>query len=197
MLKDIIFDYIEKNNCVITAAPGNGTSSLILFLINILSETDSDIIFYNPDKSLDRKFIKRFYPNVYNKVLFINSSIDILIEFLYYIDFKFSRLIIDPADSFLSQTNTFIDLIKVLKLNNIKVLCSSQIRTDISNGGKLYSTIENTKLFDYSIWIRNVSEHDELFKNKYVDVWKKERKGNNFLSRYIAKYGKEGNIYNL
>jgi len=196
MLRDIIIDYIEKYNCVVTSSPGNGTSSLILFLTNLLTESESNIIFYNPDRSIDRTFVKRFYPNVFNKVMIIESPVEIFIEFLSYIDYKVDRLIIDPADVLLGSSKILQGLMPILKANKIKVLCSSQIRTDVANGGKTYSTLEKTGLFDYSIWIRNVSESNGIFIKKYVDVWKHKRNGNNFASRYIAKFGKEGNVLN-
>lgn len=196
MLKDIVIDYIEKNNCVVTSAPGNGTTSFILYLTNILAEQEENIIFYNPDRGIDRKFIKRFYPNVYNKVIFIESTIDVFIDYLDYTGFDQDRVVIDPGDVFASQFNLLRELINVAKMKKIKVLCTSQIRTNISNGGKTYSTLEKDSLFDYSIWIRNVSESNTLFTSKYIDVFSKKRSGNDYLSRYVAKFGKEGNVFN-
>lgn len=104
-------------------------------------------------------------------------------------------LVIDPADC-LMGTRALPDLVSVSK-KRFKIIAASQIRQDPSQGGKVYSTLESLNIFDYSLWIRNVTEEQEIFKSKYLDIFDSRRKGNDYISRYVAKYANEGNVLDI
>lgn len=196
MLRDIVRFYIENKTAIITSAPGNGASSFSLYLANILLEKGS-VLYYSPDSSIDREFIKDKYTNVYNNCIFISGNIDYYLEFLDYIDYKIKHIIIDPADPMMSRKNKLILLKTYLSTKKIGLTCTSQIRMDPSKGGKVYSTIENAMPFDYSIWIRNVSETTDLYARKYIDIFDKKRSGNNYIGRHVANFTKEGQVLDI
>lgn len=199
-LKNIFEEHIQNNNTIVTSA-SQGTSSFLLYIANFLS-INNNVLFYDVDRNINRDFIKINYSNAYNYTTFLNSNFsdfsNILTSNLIE---NYQYLIIDPCDSFLSNQKYFINVIKYLKIKNIKIIASSQIRINISEGGSTYSTLErfNLKnnihqLFNKSIWIRNVTDEDSLSIKKYIDVFDEARKGNNFTTRYIASYTKEGRI---
>lgn len=195
MLKDIARYYISNGNCIITSSPNNGTTSLALFLANAILEEDSTVIFYNPTGDIDRLFVKEYYPNVYKKCIYIKSPLKIFLLLLDYLQWNVNYIFIDPADCLmLGDKNTLHYLVTLSKSNKFKIIVSSQIRQDLSQGGKVYSTLETLKIFDYGIWIRNVTEASEIYKTKYVDIYGSFREGNKYLSRNIARYTDQGNV---
>lgn len=198
MLADLAEDYILNNNCIITSSTNNGATSLCLFLCNELTKrNDETIYFFDPNGGIDRSFVKNNYPYVFQNVIFIQCSVDNLINLLLYTNFKIDRLLVDPGDILLTSKNFLTSLVYFLQDRESKLICTSQIRQDIPNN-RIYSTIERFNqredLFDYSIWIRNVSEESILYTRKYVDVYNKIRTGNKFIARYIANFTKTGKI---
>jgi hypothetical protein len=195
MLKDIARYYINNGNCIITSAPNNGATSFALFLANSILENSSNVIFYNPMGDIDRNFVKQYYPNVYKNCTYFKGPTDLFLLYLDYMQWEFDYIFIDPADCLMNgDKKTLHNLVSLSKANKFKIIVTSQIRQDPSQGGKVYSTLETLKIFDYSIWIRNVTEQSELFKSKYVDVYGSYREGNKYIARNIAKFTDQGNI---
>lgn len=201
MLNEVVSDYIKKGNTILVGAPGNGITSLTLFFANCLLKDDNIVLYYNPTEEIDRHFVKRFYPRVYRDAIFNSQPLPDLINFLSHIDYNFNYLIIDPGDSVMIDKRVIPVLVSVLKKSRGRLLVTSQIRQDPTKGGQVYSPIEklnityNKELFDYSIWIRNVTDTEEIFKPRYLDIFDKVRTGNKYLRRYIAKFSKKkGNV---
>lgn len=194
----LVDDLISENNTLITSPSGNGTTVLTLCIANYLVAKGKTIIYFNPSKDIDSEYIKKNFPSVFCEVFFLKSSLQHLINFLAHIDFKIDYLIIDPGDNLMVNKG----IIPVLKdlLKNSKLVITSQIRQDPTQGGKLYSPIEelnkryNNSIFKYSIWIRDVTESSSTFKSRYVDVFDNVRKGNNFIRRYIVKFDKKTGV---
>lgn len=196
MLQELVDDFVENKNIIITSSAGNGTTSLCLFLINLISRKDKIIIYFNPLGNIDKIFVKKYYPLVYENVLFVTSTVPDLLVLLQYLSYKIDYLVVDPGDCLLYNPQLIPMLSKMISGN---IFCTSQIRHDLSKGGKIYSTVERKFLpsvFKYSLWIRNVTEYSFGFKRKYIDVFDKQRSGNNNIARYIGNFTKEGNIVN-
>lgn len=201
MLQDIINKHICNKNSIVTSAPGNGSTTFLLYLANQLNINNYSVIYYNPAYNIDRDFIKLNYPNAYNDTFFMFSDLDYFISFLRTTSFDY--IIIDPGDVLLKTKNILPLLIKLIKTQKSYLICSSQIRIDIPNGAKPYSTIEkiniesiknNKLIFDNSIWIRNATGNKGIIREKYIDVFNKFRNGNNYIDRYIAKFNNYGYI---
>lgn len=193
MLRDIVEDFVIGKRVVVTSSTNNGASSLSLFTANTILKDDKIVIIYNPSGDIDREFVKKYYPRVYNDALWITSPLNTFLEFLQFIQFGFDCLIIDPGDV-LMVNKKIVEVIGNLRRKSSTFLCTSQIRQDPNKGWAPYSTIERVGAFDYSIWITNVSGEHVLFKKKYIDIHKDKRSGNNFIAREIAKFTDEGNI---
>lgn len=192
-LRELVEGYVYDHDVMLTAAAGEGTTALALYLAMILSE-EKFVIYFNPSSDINREYVRKFYPRVFHNVLFIQSNLDTFLEFLDEIDYDFDYLVLDPGDTFMSAKNTLISLKKICKIKNSHLIVSSQIRLDPNIGWQPYSTVEKVNkscgntLFDYSIWIRRVSENNPILTAKYIDVFKGSRKGNQYISRYLVRF---------
>lgn len=193
MLKDIISDFIEGNRVILTSAPNNGCSSLALYIANVILDNDKIVIYYNPSRAIDRKFVNKYYSRVSKNAIWIESKLESFLEFLQSTGYNYDCLIIDPGDVLMVNKDLVISLGN-LKRANSSIIFTSQIRQDPNYSWKPYSTIERINSFDISIWITNVTENNSLYKTKYIDIYKEIRSGNNYIAREIAKYTEEGNI---
>lgn len=194
MLSELVDDYIKNKNVVVTSAADNGATTLSLFILNCLLKEDKFIVIYNPLNNIEKEFVKRYYPRVFNDTLFVTSKVTDFLSLLQYLRYKLDYLVIDPGDCLLYNPGLLPEISKLLIGN---IICTSQIRQDPNKGGQIYSTLENkymTTLFDYSIWIRNVTETSGIMKRKYIDIFKEKRSGNNYIARYVANFTDEGNI---
>jgi len=195
MLSELVDDFVEKKNVIVTSSAGNGATSFCLYIANILLRGNNLVVFFNPQDNIEKTFVRQFYPRVYSDAIFVACPISHLLTFLMYLDYKIDYLIMDPADCLMFNAQ-LIPTISELIAGNI--ICTSQIRQDPTKGGQVYSTIEkkfmDKEIFDYSIWIRNVTERSENIKRKYIDIFDKKREGNNYIARYVSSFSKEGNI---
>lgn len=194
MLSELVDDFIEDKNVVVTAAAGNGATSFCLYLANILLRKNKLIVYFDPQDNIEQSFVKKFYPRVYQNVVFVACGVQELLWFLQYIDYKVDYLIMDPADCLMYNTGLIPMIADSISGT---IVCTSQIRQDPSQGGKIYSTIEKKfmdKIFNYSVWIRNVTEGKGALQHKYIDIFDKTRSGNNQIARYMGTFSSEGNI---
>lgn len=193
MLNELITDYISKGNLLITAPPGGGSTTLALYLANqILNISDSIILYYNPSADINLEFISSYKNLLCSDIFFYQGKLEYLIKFLDYVKYKLDYIIFDPADTLMVNK----DILKLIfHLFKGRIIATSQIRENPNLGGQVYSTLETLNLFNYSVWIRNVTESEQIFKSKYIDVFNIKRSGNNYERRYVAKFNtKTGNI---
>lgn len=200
MLNEIANDYLSKGNTIITGPTGNGITSLTLYLMNCLLKEDKSILYYNSTQEIQKDFVKKFYPRVYSDVLFYQGDLYTLTNYLEFINYDIDYLVIDPGDSIMVNKKLIPLLVSIFN-NKKKLIVTSQIRQDPTQGGQVYSPIEklnntyNGTLFKYSLWIRDVTQETNIFKERYVDIFDKIRIGNKYIRRYIAKFNeREGNI---
>lgn len=192
MIKELVEEFVLKNNTIITSPAGNGSTVLTLYIIIFLLLNDKTILFYNPTGDIDKNFINKFYPLISKNVFFITGSLSLLLDFLNYINYTIDILILDPGDSLMFNKKIYPLLKTVLK--NTTIIATSQIRQDPTKSGQIYSPLEEINksndysIFKYSIWIRNVSESVQLFKARYIDVFNQYRIGNQFLRRYLVRF---------
>lgn len=198
-----LVDYIKNKNAIITASPDVGSTTTSLAIAEKLVAEGRGILYFNPACSLNREFIETFYPNVFSNVTFLLGPLPALV---YYLDSNASNidnLIIDPGDSLVAQEFVYRQLLSLSSVLKFNILTTSQIRTNPSENGKAYSTIErlNEKTlipsgsyFQYSIWLRKVTEVSLYYNRCYADVFDCYREGNHYLQRYILTYGIEGNL---
>lgn len=192
-LRYLIDEYIEENDVIISAASGEGATTLALHLAMLLSK-DKLVIYHNSTGDIDRNYVKEYYPLAYKNIIFTCCEISILVELLIELDFEFDYLVIDPADPLLRYKDTIRGIKRVCNAHDSHLICTSQLRLDPKIGWQPYSTVEelNKKMniFDYSIWMRKVTEDNPFYISKYIDVYKKARHGNKYISRYIVKFDK-------
>ena len=192
MIKEFVEEFVSGNNIIITAPSGNGTTVLTLHIVNILLSKDKKIIYYNPTGDIDREFVKLVYPRVFNETFFHEQSITQLLSFLDYINYDIDYLVMDPGDSLMFNKGIYPLLNRRLK--NKGLIVTSQIRQDPTKGGQIYSPIEelnkknNNSVFNFSVWIRNVTEGEQIFKSRYLDIFDNGKSGNNFIRRYLARF---------
>lgn len=192
MLKELVEEFVLGNNIIITSPTGHGSTVLTLHIVNLLSGKDKRVIYYNPTGDIDGTFISSNYPAVFRDTFFHKESQSLLINFLDYINYDMDFLVLDPGDSLMHNKRIYSLLNNILGTKGM--IATSQIRQDPTKGGQVYSPIEelnkayNNSIFDYSIWIRNVTEGEQLFKSRYLDVYKHNRVGNKFLRRYIVRF---------
>jgi len=194
-----LMDYIVGKNSIITSNVGGGSTSFTLYLVNNLSEEHA--ILYYSTGSIDRYFIKNYYPSVYNNCTFFIATLELFLDYITGMGSKlenFSYIVIDTAD--VVGKDTIIYLIALLDIYNIKLIVTSQLRVN-PNNSKPYSTVEewnkqiSSPIFDNSIWLRNVTEPNNINKRKYIDIYPYFRRGNNFDKRYILSFDKRrGNV---
>ena len=192
--------HIRNKNTIITANPGGGATTLLLYYINTLCITDN-ILFYDTGLNIDRVYITSFYKNMYDNVYFIQSSNEIFFNYLIELGDKlklFKYIVLDTADSF-GKTSLF-NIYQLLELYDINIIVTSQLRVN-PNNSKPYSTVEEwnkqytDKIFDNSIWIRNVNEPNMITRRKYIDIYNQYRRGNKYDYRYLLEFDKKrGNI---
>lgn len=196
MLYEIVTDYLQKGNTLITAPTGNGCTTLTLYLTNlILSRNDARILYYNSTADINSEYISLLKSELYKDIFFHQGSLITLIRFLEYTKYDFDYLILDPGDTVLLDKKI---LPLIFSLFKGKIIATSQIREDPTKGGQVYSTLERMNIFDYSIWIRNVTEGEQMFKSRYLDIFDKARHGNNYVRRYVVKFdSKTGNIMEI
>lgn len=189
---------------MVTSSPGNGTTSFLLAFAENLIKSGVRVIYMDVSSSLSRDFVFQYYKNVFKYMIVLQNMTYLdFVSLIDECDIKDYTIIIDPGDSIMKFPNLFSPLFWMFKERNIRVICSSQIRQDPSQGGKPYSPLEKENLrrlrfgepiFDYSIWIRNITTANIINKSKYIDVFRYARTGNNYIDRYLVKYSEEGNI---
>lgn len=188
-----VSSYIDEGNIIVTSAPGNGTTSLCLYLCNYYSQSKS-ILYYNPSANIDRRFVKN-YKNTYANVNFVTSPLDLLVKYLLENASIYDILIFDPGDMLLATPKLLHAFCRII--GPIRLICTSQIRVDPTKGGQVYSTVERKQeKFKYSLWIRDVTEVDTIFEKRYLDVFPEFRSGNNFIQRYLLVSNNNGIILN-
>ena len=196
MLREIVSDYIEKGNTLITTKADGGATVFTLFIANVLLRKDKVVVYYNPTAEICAHFVKKYYPRVYKSVMFVNSPLQDFIKFIEHMGSSMDYLIMDPADVTMLNRKIIPTISDVLKSKGTKLICTSQIRVDPSKGGQVYSTIEelNKKysgsIFQNSIWIRDVTEENSIYASRYVDIFDKYRVGNRYKCRCLAKFSK-------
>lgn len=199
-LSDIIYDYIKDKNSIVTSHI-KGTTSLILYICNQLLKENISILYY-ANSGIDIDFVKTYYPRAYEDILFIEGQVDYFYEFLLDASLQFDYVVVDPGDMLLQDKDRFLNVLAFLRNKKTKVIVSSQVRIDIKTK-QAYSTIEKINksyvqtgkvLFDNSIWIRNVTEPDDIYEKRYIDVFEHYRIGNDAIARYIAKFTTAGYI---
>lgn len=189
MIEEFVNDLIKKSY-ILTSAPGNGSTVVLLNVALFLLLKDNKVILYDSTGSIDRDFIKNNYSYLYNNLLFFSGNIKDLIYFIEYINYDFDYLLIDSADSLMSNKSLLLSLINLIHNKEKNIIVTSQIRVN-PNNSQTYSTIENlnikNNLFSCSVWIRNVTENRDIISSKYIDIYKKIRVGNDYIRRYIIK----------
>lgn len=194
-LRELVEGYVAEHDVMLTAAAGEGSTALALYLAMVLSE-DKFVIYFNPSKDIDRNYVKQYFPRVYKNVLFVQSDLNTLLEFLTEIDYDFDHIILDPGDTLMVAKKALTSLKRICNLKKSHMICTSQIRLDPNMGWKPYSTVEKANqrsgntIFDYSIWMRKVTEDNPFFTSKYIDVFKGIRRGNQYVSRYLVRFDK-------
>jgi len=196
MLYEIVTDYLQKGNTLITAPTGNGCTTLVLYLANlILNKTDPKILYYNSTGDISLEYLSILNSKHYKDIFFYQDNLSTFIKFLEYSNYNFDYLILDPGDTILVDKKI---LPLIFNLFKGKIIATSQIRQDPTKGGQIYSTLEKMNLFDYNIWIRDVTEGEQMFKSRYLDIFNGRRIGNMYIRRYVIKFDiKTGNIIEL
>ncbi|GAG32094.1 unnamed protein product [marine sediment metagenome] len=142
---------------------------------------------------------------VFSDVCHVVAPVSMFFEYLTQMvtdGIHFGYIIIDPADCLLQYPGLLSSINSVIQLTKTNIICTSQLRQDVSQEGKPYSTIErwnkqhiSNKMFMYSMWLRNVSGGNELYNSKYLDIYEWYRTGNLYAERYVLKFSKkEGNV---
>jgi hypothetical protein len=193
MLSSIIKEHLEGKCSSIVAAPGGGTTSLTLYLANIILREEKTIIFFNPTGEIDRNFVRRYYRRVFDNTVFIVSDVENFISFL----FDEARLhwdwvFIDSCDVLKHFDPKLIEkIISYSKMQQASLVCTSQIRV-VPSTKHVYSTVEQPGL-NYFIWIRDGFKSTGIAE-KYLDVFDKKRQGNNFIARYVFRLTPGGQV---
>ena len=192
--------YIVNKNSIITSPPGEGSTTLALYLTNILSNT-YNVLFFDTGKNIDRKYIKEHYNDMNVNAFIFQGSINYFLDYLSDLNRQLINLdyiIIDTGD--ILDKKTLFNIHSIFEACNINVICTSQLRVNPGTS-KPYSTVEewNKQLpnhpFDNSIWIRKVNEPNTFLNRKYIDIYDKFRVGNKFYNRSILSFDKKkGNI---
>jgi hypothetical protein len=195
MLSDIVKDYLEGRCTSIVSSSGGGATSLTLYLANIIFREDKSVLYFNPTEEIDRSFVKKYYPRVFSKALFAITDLEEFIELISSEEIRFDWTFIDPGDMLITRNKKILDyIISLCSLRRSSLVCTSQIRV-VPETKQVYSTIEQTGLFNYNIWIRKIGLiKDDLIDEKYVDVFPTVHQGNNFIARYVMKITPGGQI---
>jgi len=184
--------YLTNKRVIVTSAPGSGSTSYSLYLSDNLVN-DNFLIYYDLSGSIDREFVKKHYNNFYNKGIFVTGNLKNLFKLIVEVEEVLDVLIVDSADIMMVDKNAINNLLQLSKVRKFTLLCTSQIRQDPTKN--IYSTIERLDYnFDYSIWIRNVTEKEGLLVSKYIDVFDEKRIGNKYIERFICYFSKTGAV---
>lgn len=196
-----LIDTYLNDNVIITSAPGNGTTSLVQAIVNELC-LDHSVLYYNPSKDMNRDFIRKYYNNIFDNVVFITCELDIFLEYLINTVMngtEFDYIVIDPGDFLLTSKGVLTSIDSIINPSKSKLICTSQIRIDV-NTNTTYSTIErwNSKyihsrhaIFKYSMWLLNVTAPNPMYSMKYLDVYDGIKVGNRYDNRYIIRVSKK------
>jgi len=184
-----------KNDIIVNGGVGVGKTTLTLALLNEIAQEKS-ILYYNPDGKVDRRLVEKYYKNVYSDVFFMVCPLKNFIEYIIENSHLFDIVVVDPGDILLLSKKLIHRLHEVMQTSRSRLICTSQLRIDPNKGGKPYSTLEefnktsiklNKHVFKCSIWIRNATAPNPVYKLKYVDIFDSYRVGNNYEERYIIK----------
>lgn len=195
MLKDLV-NQLLGSRIVISSAPGNGASSLALYMANTILSEDRFVVYYNPTADVDRVFVEKYYPRVFEQALWMYAPLSDFLSFFQDASSDIDCLIMDPGDTAMVD-KYIVPTIGLARKKNSTFICTSQIRLDPNCGWAPYSTIERLHAFDNSIWITNVSGGHPIYKVKYIDVYKGIASSQNLSARELAYYTEEGNIVEL
>jgi len=202
MITDLVA-YIKNKNSIITASSDGGTTSTALAIAEKLCEEDKAVVYFNPASSIDREFVKKYYPSVFSNVTFLLGPLPALIYYLDTSSNNIDYVIIDPGDALVLKELVYRQLLSLSSLLKFNILTTSQIRVNPAENGHTYSTVERlNKLnlvssgnyFEYSIWLRKVTESQLYYVRRYSDIFDCYREGNKYLQRYIITYAREGNV---
>ena len=195
-----LMDTIIGEHSIITANSGGGSTSLALYMVDSFCECQPTL-YYSTGANIDTNFVKNYYSETYEYCVFIMSPLDIFLDYITNLGSKlncFSYIVIDTAD--IIGKETLVSIIELLNIYDIKLIVTSQLRVD-PNTSKPYSTVEewnkqlSIPIFQNSIWIRNITEPNNINKRKYIDVYHSYRRGNKYEHRYILSFDKKrGNI---
>jgi len=198
-MSDIVDNILNKNT-IITAAPGEGSTTLALYLTNILSETNN-VLFFDTGRTIDRQYIQKHYVTMYNNCCIFQGALDQFLNYLSDVNRQLRNIdyvVIDTGD--ILSKKDILNLYNIFNSLNVKMICTSQLRVNPGTS-KPYSTVEewNKQLpnhpFDNSVWIRKVNEPNQFMNRKYIDIYDKFRIGNKFYNRSILSFDKKkGNI---
>jgi len=192
MITDLIDDYVDGKDVIVTAPSGFGSTSFSIFITNYLCKNKL-IYYFDFSGGIDRKFVQENYNLAFKDVLFIQTKIVNIADILQNLDPP-DIIVLDPGDALLVN-RSILPSLKRSNLN-IKLLCTSQLRQNISTK-RMYSTLEESymELFDYSFWIRTVSEtKDSFIDRRYLDIFDKKRRDNNSIGRHILKFSISGGV---
>lgn len=194
-----LIQMLNISNSIITGPPGIGVTSFIISILDYnIKNNNSTVLYYNPGNDICREWISTLYKFVFENVIFYNGDIDNFTDYIIESECNYDILVLDPGDVTLTNINILRSIVDIANLNNCKVICTSQIRQNPNKQGKTYSSVElsNQKIdvFDYCFWIRNVTAPNDIYTLKYVDVYYKQRSGNNYDKRFMVKANKEGKI---
>jgi len=186
--------FLQKDHTIVTSAPNNGTTSCVLYFADKLSVSES-VLFYNPTNTLNRTFVMDNYPVMFENTVILSCDFEHFVQYITENNSLYDFIIIDPGDILAGRVNICLLLSSILK--NTKMIITSQIRADIASGG-VYSTLEKSdknRVFKNSIWLRNVTEKNDFFNRKYIDIYNGARSGNNYEYRGILNFKKDGSIH--
>lgn len=192
MLKELITSLLGKR-IIVSSAPGAGASSFTLYIANTILDNNKLVLYYNPDRDIDREFVKKYYPRVFSDAVWLTSTLEDFLELYAEHSQLFDTLIVDPGDITMVDKH-ILPTLGCVRRPGATLICTSQIRQDPNKAWAPYSTLEALNSFDYSIWITKVTGIHPVFIQKYIDVHDKIRSGQNLILRDIANYTLEGNI---
>ncbi len=194
MDKDLVRIF-TNNDIIVSGGVSVGKTSLTLALLNEIA-LEKSILYYNPDRCVDRKFIQKYYKNVYTDVFFMCCPLKTFIEYIVSTNIMYDIIVVDPGDMLLLSRKLIYQLYDITSASGCRLICTSQLRVNPSKGAKPYSTLEefnkksiniNKHIFKCSIWLRNATAPDPIYKLKYVDIFDSYRVGNKYEKRFLVK----------
>jgi len=198
-MSELIQRVVGKNT-IITSPPSEGSTTLALYITNILS-VSSNVLFFDTGRTIDRQYIKEHYKDMFANCFILQGSLDYFLNYLSDLNRQLRHIdyvVIDTGD--ILSKKDLLNLYNIFDSCNINMICTSQLRVNPGNS-RPYSTVEewNKQLtnnpFDNSIWIRKVNEPNTFLNRKYIDIYDRFRVGNRYQSRSIFNFDKKkGNI---